>query len=285
MTDNASHNAEYSPRRSAADDPATFPGAAAGYLDDLFGLSGQAAVVVGGAGVLGAALCRGILAAGAHVVIADLHEDACRRRVDELRPWGAADYLAVDVTSRVSIEELLAASLAVRGRVEMLVNCAGVNAGSTFLDATDADWDRVLTINLKAVFQASQIFGRHMVEAGGGSILNIGSVTSTLPLSRVFAYSASKAAVVNLTRNVAREFGAQGVRCNAICPGFFPAEQNRKLLDQERIDNIMRHTPMARFGEPDELVGAALLLLSSKAGRFITGATVNVDGGFTAAWF
>ena len=255
------------------------------YLDDLFGLSGQVAVVVGGAGVLGAALCRGILAAGAHVIVADLHDDACRRRVDELRLCGSVSHATVDVTSRESIEALLSASLAVRGRVEMLVNCAGVNAGSAFLDATDADWDRVLAINLKSVFQACQIFGRHMIEAGGGAILNIGSVTSTLPLSRVFAYSASKAAVVNLTRNVAQEFGAQGVRCNAICPGFFPAEQNRKLLDPQRIDNIMRHTPMARFGEPDELVGAALLLLSSKAGRFITGSTVHVDGGFTAAWF
>ena len=101
----------------------------------------------------------------------------------------------------------------------------------------------------------------------------------------MFAYAASKAAVVNLTRNVAREFGTQGVRVNAICPGFFPAEQNRKLLDQERIDNIMRHTPMQRFGEPDELVGAMLLLVSPKAGSFMTGTIVNVDGGFTAAWF
>jgi NAD(P)-dependent dehydrogenase (short-subunit alcohol dehydrogenase family) len=153
------------------------------------------------------------------------------------------------------------------------------------LEATEADWDRVLSINLKAVFQASQVFTRHMVAAGGGAILNIGSVTSHLPLSRVFAYGCSKAGVINLTKNIAREFGPQGVRCNAICPGFFPAEQNRRLLTQERIDNIMRHTPMARFGEPEELVGAALLLLSPKAGRFITGAVVNVDGGFTAAWF
>src|SRR5512142_482701 len=131
-----------------------------------------------------------------------------------------------------------------------------------------------MAINLKSVFQSCQVFARHMVEAGGGSILNIGSVTSHLPLSRVFAYSASKAAVVNLTRNVAREFGKQGVRCNAICPGFFPAEQNRKLLDQERIDNIMRHTPMGRFGEPEELIGAALLLLSPVGGQFITGSVV-----------
>ena len=101
----------------------------------------------------------------------------------------------------------------------------------------------------------------------------------------MFAYAASKAGVLNLTRNIAQEFGTQGVRVNAICPGFFPAEQNRKLLDQERIDNIMRHTPMKRFGEPEELIGALLLLVSPKAGSFITGTHVNVDGGFTAAWF
>ena len=189
------------------------------------------------------------------------------------------------MTSRESIENLLATAVAEAGRVDILVNCAGVNAGSSFLEATDADWDRVMAINLRAVFQACQIFGRHMIEAGGGSIVNIGSVTSSLPLSRVYAYAASKAGVVNLTRNVAQEFGTQGVRVNAICPGFFPAEQNRRLLDQERIDNIMGGTPMRRFGEPEELIGALLLLVSPAAGGFITGTHVNVDGGFTAAWF
>ena len=256
------------------------------YLRELFGLTDHVAVVVGGAGVLGGALCEGLLRAGAHVVVADLTEEGCRRRVEALRNFGTkASYATVDVTSAASIEQLLAESLKVKGRVEILVNAAGVNAGSTFLEATEADWDRVMTINLKAVFQASQAFARHMVQSGGGAILNIGSVTSHLPLSRVFAYGCSKAAVINLTKNIAREFGQQGVRCNAICPGFFPAEQNRRLLTQERTDNILHHTPMARFGEPEELIGAALLLLSPKAGQFISGAVVNVDGGFTAAWF
>ena len=257
-----------------------------GYLEELFGLGGQVAVVIGGAGVLGGALCEGIGRAGARVLVADVAEDRCRQRVAALARAGVdAQFALVDVTSRPSIEALLAEALRLKGRVEILVNAAGVNAGSSFLDATEADWDRVMAVNLKAVFQACQVFARHMVQAGGGAILNFGSVTSLLPLSRVFAYSASKAGLLNLTRNIAREFGRQGVRCNAICPGFFPAEQNRKLLDEERIGNIMRHTPMARFGEPEELIGAALLLLSPSAGRFITGAVVNVDGGFTAAWF
>ena len=131
-----------------------------------------------------------------------------------------------------------------------------------------------------------QVFGRHMASvAEGGSILSIASVTAHLPLSRVFAYSASKAAVVNLTQNVARELAPHGVRVNALCPGFFPAEQNRKILDAERVTNIMAQTPMARFGEPQELIGTALLLLSRQAGSFITGAAYYVDGGFTAMRF
>lgn len=255
------------------------------YLENLFGLTGQTAVVIGGAGVLGGTLCAGLAQAGANIVVGDLTEEGCKARVAALEKLGGkASYSTVNVMQRESIEELLATALKQTGRVDILVNCAGVNAGTSFFDATDADWDRILTINLKAVFQACQIFGQHMVAAGGGSIVNIGSVTSHLPLSRVFAYGASKAAVLNLTRNVAHELGTKGVRVNAICPGFFPAEQNRKVLTEERIDNIMRHTPMKRFGEPEELVGALLLLVSSKAGSFVTGTHVNVDGGFTAAW-
>jgi NAD(P)-dependent dehydrogenase (short-subunit alcohol dehydrogenase family) len=125
-----------------------------------------------------------------------------------------------------------------------------------------------------------------MVETGdGGAIVNVASVTSQRPLSRVFAYSASKAAVLNLTQNVAREFAPDNVRVNAICPGFFPAEQNRKILDSERVEQIMSQTPMARFGEPEELIGTTLLLLSPQAGSFVTGAAVYVDGGFTAMRF
>ncbi len=256
------------------------------YLKEMFGLEGQTAVVIGGAGVLGGALCRGLVKAGAHVVVADLTEDGCKARVEELEQLGGkASYCTVDVTRREAIENVLKTAVEQNSRVDILVNSAGVNAGSTYLEATDEAWERVMAINLRAVFQACQIFGRHMVEAGGGAIVNIGSVTSHLPLSRVFAYSASKAAVLNLTRNVAQEFGTDGVRVNAICPGFFPAEQNRKLLDQKRIDDIMGGTPMKRFGEPDELIGALLLLVSSKAGSFVTGTHVNVDGGFTAAWF
>jgi len=256
------------------------------YLKEMFGLEGQTAVVIGGAGVLGGALCRGLVGAGAQVVVADVTEDGCKARVEELRASGGqATWATVDVTQRASLDALLEEAKKPTGRCNILVNCAGVNNGTAFLDHTEEAWDRVLSINLKGTFLACQVFGRHMVEQGAGAIVNIGSVTSHLPLSRVFGYAASKAGVLNLTRNIAHDFGTKGVRVNCICPGFFPAEQNRKLLDQDRIDNIMRGTPMRRFGEPDELVGALLLLVSPKAGAFITGTHINVDGGFTAAWF
>jgi NAD(P)-dependent dehydrogenase (short-subunit alcohol dehydrogenase family) len=254
------------------------------YLEQQFGLTGQTAVVIGGAGVLGGAMCAGLMQAGARVIVADLTEPGCQARVEALKQHGGqAGYCLVDVTNRNSLELLLTDCLAQSGRVHILVNAAGINAGNDFLDATEADWDRILAVNLKSVFLSCQIFGRHMVELGGGSIVNVGSVNSHLPLSRVFAYGASKAGVLNLSRNIAQDFALKGVRVNVLCPGFFPAEQNRKLLSEERIDSIMRHTPMKRFGEPEELIGA-LLLLVSPAGKFITGAAVDVDGGFTCSW-
>ncbi len=256
------------------------------YVESMFGLKGQTAVVIGGAGVLGGALAGGLAQAGAHVVVADLTEEGCQKRVATLEALGGeASYCTVDVTKKESIENLLKTTVERRGRIHILLNSAGVNAGSAFLDAKEADWDRVMAINLKAVFLACQTFGAHMAEQGGGSIVNIGSVTSILPLSKVFAYAASKAAVLNLSKNVAQDLALKNVRVNVICPGFFPAEQNRKLLDEERVDNIMRHTPMRRYGEPEELIGALLLLVSPKAAGFVTGTSISVDGGFTSSWF
>jgi NAD(P)-dependent dehydrogenase (short-subunit alcohol dehydrogenase family) len=256
------------------------------YLEELFGLSGQVAIVVGGTGVLGGALCDGLAGAGATVVVAGHSQKRGKERVEKIQELGGqAIFLPADVSSRESLETLLAATLAQFGRADMLINCAGVNSASPYLEVTDDDWQRVIDVNLRGTHWGCQIFGAQMAASGGGSILNIASVTAHLPLSRVFAYSASKAAVVNLTQNVARELAPRGVRVNALCPGFFPAEQNRQILDEARTAAIMSQTPMARFGEPSELVGAALLLLSAKAGSFITGAACYVDGGFTAMRF
>ena len=254
------------------------------YLEDLFGLDGQVAVVIGGTGVLGGALCDGLAQAGAFVVVAGRGAERGEARVNAIKELGAqASFVVVDVTSRESIEALLAATVKDHGRVDILVNCAGVNAASAYLDVADEDRHRVIETNLTSTHLACQIFARQMIAAGnGGAILNIGSVTAHLPLSRVFAYAASKAAVVNLTQNIARELAPHNIRVNALCPGFFPAEQNRKILSPERTAHIMSQTPMARFGRPEELVGAALLFVSRTAGSFITGAAYYVDGGFTA---
>lgn len=257
------------------------------YLNELFGLDGQVAVVIGGTGVLGGALCEGLAQAGALVVVAGRSKERGEERVQQIEAKGGkASFAAVDVGSRQSIEQLRDGILKDHGHVDILVNCAGVNSATPFEKIDEPDWQRVLDTNLKATFEACQIFAPQMAsQKDGGSILNIGSVTSHLPLSRVYAYSASKAAVVNLTKNIAREYATKGVRVNSLCPGFFPAEQNRRILDKDRVENIMRQTPMARFGEPHELVGATLLLLSRKAGSFITGAEIYVDGGFTGMRF
>lgn len=259
---------------------------AGSYLDELFGLGGQVGVVIGGTGVLGGALAVGLGRAGATVVVAGRDPERGHTRAREIEAaGGSASFEGVDVVRRDSIEDLLTRVLARHGRVDLLINGAGVNHASPYFDLTDADWDRVFDSNLKAVHWACQSFGRWMSEHGGGSILNIASVTSHTPLSRVIAYSTSKAALISLTQNVARELAPHKVRVNALCPGFFPAEQNRKILDATRVENILRNTPMARFGEPEELVGATLLLLSPRAGSFITGASYYVDGGFTAMRF
>jgi NAD(P)-dependent dehydrogenase (short-subunit alcohol dehydrogenase family) len=254
------------------------------YLEELFGLSGRVAVVIGGTGTLGGALALGLARAGAAVAVAGRDAERGRHCVEQITgEGGQAVFLSVDVTRRESIAGLLQGVLARFGRADMLVNGAGVNAASSYFEVRDEDWDRVMVSNLKAVHWGCQIFGQHMAQAPDrGAILNIASVTAHLPLSKVFAYSASKAAVVNLTQNVARELAPLGVRVNALCPGFFPAEQNRRILDADRTARVMAQTPMARFGEPHELVGAALLLLSPRAGSFITGTAVYVDGGFTA---
>ena len=259
----------------------------ASFLQDLFGMQGQVAVVVGGAGALVLCLATGLGKNGAKIVVADMNEDACKTAVEKLSAEGIeAIYKTVNVTDKQSLIALREEALKLTGQVDMLINCAGINAGTSFLEVDENKWDAIMAVNLKGTMLACQVFIEAMLKnKDGGSILNIGSVNTARPLSRVFAYAASKAGVVNLTRNIAQEFGTQGIRCNAICPGFFPAEQNRKLLDAKRVENIMNGTPMRRYGDPNELVGAAILLLAKKAGSYITGSPVYVDGGFTASWF
>ena len=256
------------------------------FLENLFGLKGRTAVVVGGTGVLGGALAEGLAQAGAFVVVAGRGADRGQARVDSIRAAGGDGvFISVDAIDRASVRALLEATVNARGRADILVNCAGVNSSVPYFDIPDDDFAKVLDTNLKSTHLGCQIFGAHMASLGGGAILNIGSVSADKPLSKVFIYSASKAAVLNYTQNVARELAPQGVRVNVLCPGFFPAEQNRKILSPERTATIMSQTPMNRFGNPEELVGAAILLCAPVAGSFITGTSIYVDGGFTGMRF
>jgi NAD(P)-dependent dehydrogenase (short-subunit alcohol dehydrogenase family) len=256
----------------------------ANYLSQVFGLAGKTAVVIGGTGVLGGAMADALAGAGAHVVIVGRNAERGDGAVSRItQAQGSAEFVSADSTSRDDLRGIVARLREHRRNCDVLINAAGVNSPTPFLDISDEEWDRIVGINLTSVRRACQEFGGDMLEHGTrGAIINIASVSAEIPLSRVFTYSATKAAVLNLTRNLAREWATAGIRVNALSPGFFPAEQNRKVLTPDRVENIMRHTPMGRFGEPHELAGAVLLLASPVAGSFLTGSHLVVDGGFTA---
>lgn len=253
------------------------------YLGRLFGLDGRTAVVIGGTGVLGGAFSEALAGGGAHVVVVGRSEERGRRVLSRITDaGGSAEFVSADSTSRSDLAALVARLRSSRRTCDVLINGAGVNSATPFLEIDDAEWDHILNVNVRSVRIACQVFGQEMLERGTrGSIINVASVSAEIPLSRVFTYSASKAAVLSLTRNLAREWAPHGIRVNALSPGFFPAEQNRKVLTPDRVENIMRHTPSGRFGEPHELAGA-VLLMASDAGSFLTGANICVDGGFTA---
>jgi len=254
------------------------------FLTGLFGLTGRVAVVIGGTGELCGAMAEGLAAAGAEVVLAGRNADKARARLDMIAAAGGRGWFhGAEATNKAELQGLLDAVLSKSGRVDIVVNGAGVNSPTPFLDIAEEEFDRILRVNLKGVFLGCQVFGRHLVDQGkGGSIINLGSESGLTPLSRVFTYSATKAAVHNLSKNLAREWAPRGVRVNTLVPGFFPAEQNRKIFNADRVASIMGHTPMARFGLSHELVGATLLLASDGAGSFITGSELVVDGGYNA---
>jgi len=253
-------------------------------MHDLFDLNGKAAAVIGGGGVLAGEMAIGLARAGADVAILDFNEAAARQKAAEVEALGRRGMaIRVDATRKADLEAALERILAEFGHVEILINAAGINSGTPFFDISEEEWQRILDVDLKSVFLACQVFGAWMTQPGrGGSIINISSASSGPPLSKVFTYSIAKAGVNQITQFLAREWAEKGVRVNAIVPGFFPAEQNRKLLTEERVAAIMRHTPMGRFGDPQELVGAAVYLASDKASSFVTGSILRVDGGFLA---
>lgn len=254
------------------------------YLKSLFGLEGKVAVVIGGTGELCGTMAEGLAAAGAEVVLVGRSEKKAEARLQNIAAGGGNAYFAsAEVGDRESLNDLLDSVIEQSGRADILINGAGVNSPTPFLEITDEDVHRIIDINLCGVFRACQIFGNYFLSRDvRASIINVGSISGLNPLSRVFTYSASKAAVHNLTRNLAREWADRDIRVNTLVPGFFPAEQNRAVLDESRVAEILRHTPASRFGNPTELIGATLLLASNAAGGFITGTEMVVDGGFNA---
>ena len=266
---------------------------------NLFDLTGEVAVVIGGAGVLGGALAEGLAQAGAKVAILDLDRSAERgeARVKAIRDQGGqAGFFAANAVDRASLAAAHQSVEAALGTPTILLNAAGGNDPKVTVSAERAfeqialeDWQANFNLNLAGgALLPCQEFGPAMCRRGKGSIINIASVSAHLPLSRVVTYSAAKAAVLNLSRFLAREWATQGVRVNTITPGFFPAEQNRKLLfnddgsPSDRTKAIWGHTPMNRFGEARELVGAVIFLASAQASSFVTGADLRIDGGYLA---
>lgn len=251
---------------------------------DLFSLNGKVAAVVGGGGVLAGEMAKGLAQAGADVAILDFNLDAANAKAAEIEALGRrAIGVKVDATKKADLQAALDEIIAKLGRIDILINAAGINSGTPFLEISEDEWHRIMDVDLKSVFLACQVFGAWMTQPGrGGSIINISSASSDPPLSKVFTYSVAKGGVNQVTKFLAREWATQGVRVNAVLPGFFPAEQNRKLLTDQRVAAIMGHTPMNRFGDASELVGATVFLASDKASSFVTGAIIRVDGGYGA---
>lgn len=264
---------------------------------DLFNLDTEVAVVVGGGGVLGGSIAEGLARAGARVAIVDLNAERGEARARAIRTTGGqAVFAPGNATDPASLQAARQTVENQLGPASILLNAAGGNNPrvtvmpelpfeTISLDAWRSSFDLNL---IGGALLPCQVFGPAMVRQRRGSIINIASASAHIPLSRVVAYSAAKAAVLNLTRFLAREWAPHGVRVNSITPGFFPADQNRRLLFNEdgsptpRTATILNHTPMARMGEPHELIGAVLFLASTKASSFVTGADLVVDGGFLA---
>jgi NAD(P)-dependent dehydrogenase (short-subunit alcohol dehydrogenase family) len=247
-------------------------------------LSSKTAVVIGGTSGIGLALAKGLAQAGADVVATGRRADLVKSAAEAIGALGRKSLaITSDVMHRATIEALLSATEAEFGKVDILVNAAGITRRTPTLEVSEAEWKQIVETNLTGTLRACQIFGRKMIERKQGRIVNIASLASSLGFFEVAAYAASKAAVASLTKTLAVEWAPYNVCVNAIAPGVFPTDLNRALLDgTPRGKEFLLRTPMRRFGKVEELVGAAVFL-SSDAASFVTGHVLAVDGGFLAS--
>ncbi len=253
------------------------------FLETTFNLEGKTVLLTGAGGHIVGELSRGLAKAGMKIVCCDNNLDAAQKVVDEIKTnGGEAVAVRVDVRDVRDLQNALDTAIKHFGQVDCVLNGAGGNAPTPFLEIPLEEWNDIIAVQLTGTMLSCQVFGKHMVERGTGSIVNISSASSGPPLSKAFAYSVAKSGVKNLTQNIAREWGTAGVRVNALRPGFFPTEWSMKhFITPEREAAILGHTGMKRYGKPSELLGAVMWLFSDAAG-FVTGAEIAVDGGFTA---
>lgn len=247
-------------------------------------LEGRTAVVVGGTSGIGRAIAHGLAEAGADLICTSRRSEQVETAAGEVEGLGRRTIRCVsDVSDRASLENLLNEAKAAFGKVDILVNSAGITKRTPTLDLGDEEWNSILETNLTGTLRSCQVFGRHMVENGYGRIINIASLSTFVSLFEVAAYAASKAAVASLTKSLAVEWAKHGVNVNAIAPGVFRTALNEKLLDETpRGQEFLLRTPMGRFGNVEELAGAAVFL-ASDAASFVTGEVLVVDGGFLAS--